>query len=259
MKTKNSHKLLFLFVYIICMESCLNENKPDSKAENNQWNVEKERKHLKNRQDSSTWDIEMFTIDLTMKDVENRPVKMGVFPVPKYALLGKDTFKGLGVSGNFRNFGKEGHHLIYNSFFVLRNKLIEENIPEDKPDEVFFTIVVLSDAKIDTIDYNHTQNLISSRNNPDYIGEGSIKTNESQVDYLAFLTAERHQYAIVNMRLFKLKYGRIVLIAPQKDGSFRSMQLDSEEVLSSGDVEKYIDRMLQKNSVLNFFNAQGNI
>jgi hypothetical protein len=45
---------------------------------------------------------------------------------------------------------------------------------------------------------------------------------------MAFHTKDQDQYAIVNMRLFNLSIGNLILIKPMPDGSLRSMQLNPE-------------------------------
>uniref|UniRef100_UPI00257F4286 hypothetical protein n=1 Tax=Proteiniphilum sp. UBA5510 TaxID=1947286 RepID=UPI00257F4286 len=120
-------------------------------------------------------------------------------------------------------------------------------------------IMVLTDIEIDTINYSHSKNQMISRNNPDYIGQGFVKTKNGEVDYVAFLTADRNEYAIVNMRLFNLKHGRIILIAPQKDGTIRSLQLKSEQVFSIDNIESYIDDLINQKNVKDFFTSKGNI
>ncbi len=97
-----------------------------------------------------------------------------------------------------------------------------------------------------------------SRNNPGYICEGFFKKRKNEIDYTAFLTANRDAYAIVNMRLFNLKYGRTILIAPQKDGSLRSMQILSP-ILSNQEVKGYIDKILKQDDIKTFFLNMDNI
>jgi hypothetical protein len=60
------------------------------------------------------------------------------------------------------------------------------------------------------------------------------------------------------MRLFNLKNGRIILIAPQKDGSLRSMQIQTP-VLSDKELPDYIDKILQQDDVKKFFSNSGTI
>lgn len=199
----------------------------------------------------------MLATDMQASGFRPGPMPVGVFPVPSYGLLGEDSFHGVGFHCGDRPFGGRGNHLIYTSFFVNRNKFNTQYIPADKPGEAFFTIVVLSDAVIDTVDYSHCRNGITSRNNPDFVGQGSIRTEASDIDYIAFQTADRSNYALVNMRLFDLAHGRIVLIAPYRDGSFQSLQLASYAIYSLADVESVIDRVLSDKSALRFLETAG--
>ncbi len=157
----------------------------------------------------------------------------GVFPVPDYKYA-DSTFVGLGNSGSWKGLKLKDKTLIHHSFFVSRCDVNKKFIPT-KENEVFFTILSLTDS-IDTKKFKHTNVDITSRNHPHYTGQGFIKTKENQIDFTAFLTADRNEYALVNMRLFDLRIGRIILVAPQKDGSFRSLQLESP-ILSSQEMD----------------------
>lgn len=244
-------KIVFLFAGLIltAFAGCVsNATRTDSLSE-------RVSQRYAAREDSTTWDEEMLASDPRFMDCG--PLNNGVFPVSKYKLLGEGTFTGLDFTQDYRPFGECGNYLIYSAFLVKRNTLNDAYIPDGKVDEVFFMVVVLSDAVIDTVDYSHCSNAVTSRNNPDFVGQGSIATRAAAVDYVAFLTVDRNQYALVNMRLFDLKRGRVVLIAPHRDGSLRSMQIRPQEVLSSAEVESYLDGLLQEKAVADFFNAQG--
>ena len=223
-----------------------------------EWNKDKELEHLKNRQDSTKWNIDMLNQDINYrKSKENKlPINFGAWPVPDYSLLGEGSFKGVGNGGNFVGIDLNDKKLLYSFFSVNKNRFTAKSI-NDKPNEVFFSIIVLTDF-IDTKDYSHAGIYISSRNNPDYVGEGFFKTKDNKIDYLAFLTANRDEYAIVNMRLFNLKHGRIILIVPQKDGSLRSMQIESS-ILTDIEMQAFIEKTLLRNDVIEFFNEEGNI
>lgn len=222
------------------------------------WNDKLENQHLLDRQDSTKWDWNLFKKDLDEnKELGlHKPIAFGTFPVPKYELLGKEAFKGVGIGGNFNGLDYNGKKIIYAYFSANRNAINQKYIG-NKPDEIFFTIVLLTDF-VDTVNYTHGSLKIISRNNPDYIGEGFFKTKNNEIDFTAFITAKRDAYAIVNMRLFNLQYGRTILIAPQKDGSFRSMQVISP-VLSNGDIKDYIDNTLKQDDIKTFFLNRGNI
>lgn len=135
---------------------------------------------------------------------------------------------------------------------------VNERYIPDKPNEVFFTIVVLTDT-IDLKRYTHTDVSISSRNHPHYVGQGFVKTKESEVDFVSFITADRNAYALVNMRLFDLRIGRIILIVTKKEGTFRSLQLESP-ILSSDEMDNHIQHLLNNDKVvIDFFTRSDNI
>jgi len=217
------------------------------------WDEVRERQHLLNREDSTTWDARLLRQDLQRnQERESRPMAYGAFPVPRYELLGDEAFKGVGNGGNFTGIDWEGRKILYSYFLVNRNAFNAAWLG-DKPNEVFFTIIVLSDF-VDTVNFSHAGLHIVSRNNPDFIGQGYFKTTQGPIDYMAFLTADRQGFAIVNMRLFNLKHGRTILIVPLRDGSLRSMQIKSG-ILSDEEVEGHVAELLSREEVRKFFAA----
>ena len=221
------------------------------------WNKEKTLNHLANIGDSTKWDTVLLNRDRSANEERiAKPFRYGAFPVPKYELLGQGTFKGVGNGGNFTGISMYGKKILYSYFLVNKNSLIEKYI-KDKPNEVFFAILVLSDF-VDTVNFSHAGVQIISRNNPDYIGQGFFKTKDDEIDYIAFLTAERDEYAIVNMRLFNLKNGRFILIAPQKNGTIRSMQIQTP-ILSDTELESYIEKITKQENVMMFLKNKNNI
>jgi len=246
--------LKYLFLTVLIFNTVTVFAQKDTTA----WNSKSEEKHLKNRQDSSTWDAELLRRDIeSNKDRAGKPIRYGAFPVPKYELLGKESFKGVGNGGNFTGINLNGKKLLYSYFLVNKNTLTQKYIGDNKANEVFFIIVTLTDF-IDTVSYTHAGVQVISRNNPDYIGQGFFKTKNDEIDYTAFLTADRNEYAIVNMRLFNLKQGRIILIAPQKDGSLRSMQIKAP-ILDDKELGNYIDKTIMQEDVKQFFCDTNNI
>ncbi len=250
------------FIFILFLLLSLNSHAKETISNDTtcKWNEKREKQHLINRQDSTTWDYEMLRRDIEDANyIDSKPFQFGVFPVPKYSLLGKNSFQGIGI-GSFHRKVEYSDNSIYCTFFaVKKNELTKQYIPDDKTNEIFFTIMVLTDVEIDTVNYSHSRNQMISRNHPDYIGQGFVKTKKGEVDYAAFLTADRNEYAIVNMRLFNLKQGRMIIIAPQKDGTIRSLQLKTEQVLSIDDIESYTDDLINQKIVKDFLKSKGNI
>ena len=71
------------------------------------------------------------------------------------------------------------------------------------------------------------------------------------------ITPEGNDYAIVNMRLFHLNYGNIIVIAPQKDGTLRSIQLNEEE-LNSDTLDDFIkSEILERPEIIEFLTNKG--
>ncbi len=220
-----------------------------------EWNLEKERIHNDNRNDSTKLSEINWTADTQDISTTGRPMINGVFPVPDYDLA-DSTFAGLGNGGNWNGIKLADKKIIYHSLYVKKSSVNQEFIP-DKPNEVFFTIVGMTDS-IDTKRFTHTSVNITSRNHPHYVGQGFIKTKSDEIDFIALLTADRNNYAIVNMRLFDLRIGRIILIAPKKDGTFRSLQLESP-ILSSDEMDVHIKELLHEKKVVDFFTKPDNI
>lgn len=249
--------IAFLLLGLFCIGAYAQEAKDDvKKADDFVWTKEKAEKHLRDQSDSTKWDMRLFRVDLKNVDKESaNPITFGVFPVPKYDSLGEKSFGGLGVSdGRIR---KVQDKLILNHNYISFESPVNSEYLEGKESEVFFNIIVLSDF-VDTDKYTHISSHVISRNHPHYIGQGFFKTKNNKIDYTAFITADRNSYAIVNMRLFDLNLGRTVLIAPQKDKSLRSLQINSPN-LSHKEIEAYTDELLKKKEIVEFFTKEGSI
>lgn len=241
-----------LFTFLILVLSCtVQEEKPEFI-----WNLEKERIHNENRNDSTTWSSINWEIDSLNIALDGKPLIKGAFPVPNYELI-DSTFNGLGNSGNWTGFDFGDKKIVHHSFFVSKNRVNEKFI-SDKPNEVYFSIAVLTDF-IDLNAYSHTYVSALSRNHPHYVGQGFVKTTSNEIEFVSFVTADRNNYALVNMRLFDLRIGRIILIAPQQDGSLRSLQLNSS-IMSSEEIDAYIEDLVSNDEeVIDFFTKEGNI
>jgi hypothetical protein len=72
------------------------------------------------------------------------------------------------------------------------------------------------------------------------------------------LTANGDSYALINMRIFNLKAGNTILIAPQKDRTFRSLQIQTPP-LTSKIIQGYFHELKNDNQVTKFLAASGNI
>ncbi len=238
-------RILFTFLSITTITSC-SVNKTSN---HNNWSESKRLEYIHNVNDSTTWDFELFEEDKSYEDNgDTGPFEVGAFPVPKYSLIGKESFKGLGSIGG--DYPMKNNTLVMNSFFVKKNELNKSRL-KDRKDEIFFQIIIATDT-IDNINYNLKANIAISRNHPDYLGQGFIKTKKNRIDYLAFQTPENNTYAIINTRIFDLNYGKTILISPQKDKSLKFLQIKSPE-LSSGSILEYTKKLIKEDKIIDFF------
>ncbi|WP_445749910.1 hypothetical protein [Polaribacter sp.] len=244
-------RIILILILIIIIISC----SVKKTSNQNNWSESKRLEYLNNVKDSTTWDFDMFESDKNDGDLGDLgPFGIGAFPVPKYDLLGKGSFKGLGSIGD--KYPMKNKTLVMNSFFVKKNEFNKRRLKDNK-DEIFFQIIISTDT-IDNINHNLMRNIVISRNHPDYLGQGFIKTKHNRIDYLAFQTLENNAYAIINTRIFDLNYGKTILIAPQKDKTLKSLQIKSPE-LTSDSILDYTKRLINENKIIEFFEVNRKI
>jgi len=253
-------RCVFMFAALLLMSVSCNQPKPANVEKPNTdslfWTTDKEKAHLADLNNPATWDTAMLKDDIEFTGWKSElPISLGAFPTPEYDRVGKGSFKGIGFYGQTKYI--QGKSIAVASFVINKSPVNAAYIKAGKNNEVYFTIAVLTN-KADTVNYTHTMNNVVSRNHPDYIGQGYVKYANLKVDYTAFLTAGRNSYAIVNMRLFDLKNGALILIAPHKDNSLRSLQMEVP-VLSTDDLDGYIDSLFKQKKVLSFFTEEGTI
>ena len=215
-------------------------------------------KQIENIKNPELWDMErMKNLDIQPIN-EREPIRFGAFPVPHYSSLGFNYGGGGEVNNRMARslpdyrINVKDKEIVFASFHIGNSPLYEE----EKRNKAFFTVI----SVIDTVDTNNfalgTARIIS-RNHPDYTGQGSFITKDNKVEYVAFATPDKGSFAIVNMRLFHLEYGNIILVTPQKDGSFRSLQIQGSVPPAEGSFEYIKTNVLQREEVIKFFTAQG--
>ncbi|MCD1118454.1 hypothetical protein [Chryseobacterium turcicum] len=222
-----------------------------SYAQNKKLNSETRTKQLKLQNQENALDFKRLQKELSEKDSINKgPFTYGIFPYPDYDSISKKTFSGIGTTGNFYGINLNGKKIVYTSFSENKNSLNNYRVKENN--RIFFTIVVLTDF-IDEKNFKSMKSQIVSRNFPDVIGQGYIKTKENKIDFSAFVTLENDEFAIINMKLYNLKYGNIILIAPQKEGSLRSIQILADENLTTENIKMNVEKLLKNQQIKSFF------
>ncbi|MGH1516101.1 hypothetical protein [Chryseobacterium sp. JK1] len=211
--------------------------------------VREKQLNLQNKTESL--DFKRMETELKEQSKDESPFTYGVFPYPIYDSIQKDGFKGVGTSGNFFGLKLQDKRIVFTSFIEKNWGNINSHKVKGK-DRVFFSVLVLTDF-IDDKKYSSSKMHIVSRNFPDVIGQGFVKTSLHKIDFSAFTTPEGDDFAIINMKLYHLKYGNIILIAPQKDGSLRSMQLKNEADLSTETINPFLQELIKKPEITAFF------
>ena len=173
------------------------------------------------------------------------PLAITPFPVPDYETNGNGNRQLETVIS--------GKQILGQTLSVGRGAYSEFLFDGIDNDQVYYftilTVAVNDDAEV----------MASSRNHPNYIGQGSLNRGvNSRIDWVAFQSADDNAFAIVNGRLFDLKAGRVVLCAPQADGSMRFHQLD-HGVFTEQTLEAFINELPSHGAAVEFFGRNGGI
>ncbi|WP_139001826.1 hypothetical protein [Hyunsoonleella aestuarii] len=215
-------------------------------------------KQVENIKNPELWDMERMKGDIEPIS-EREPIRFGAFPVPHYNSLFGFNYRGGGEINNrmarslpdYRITMKD-KEIVFCSFHIGNSPFYKE----EQRNTAFFTVITVIDT-VDTNNFALGTSRIISRNHPDYGGEGSFITRDNKVEFVAFTTPDKGSFAIVNMRLFHLEYGNIILITPQKDGSFRSLQIKGSVPLADGSFDYIKTNVLQREEVIKFLTVEG--
>lgn len=232
-----------------------------SQAKRTEWSEELRLKQLENIKNPALWDLTRMKKDIRKTD-SLVPIRFGAFPVPHYDSLAMKSYRGGGVEcpyvlpsiPEFR-LQVAGKEIAYCSFFVGNSTFYPSN---DQASTIFFTVITVVDT-LNTDNHIIGNSQFISRNHPDMVGQGSFLIKNNRVDFLGFITPEEHNIALVNMRLFHLNYGNTIIITPQKDGSFKSMQINGKTA-SKDDSENYEyikNNVLKRKQVIAFLTEDG--
>ena len=215
-------------------------------------------KQIENIKNPELWDMERMKGDI-QPIKEREPIRFGAFPVPHYNSLFGFDYRGGGVVDNRMarslpdyRITVEDKEIVFTSFQMGNSELYKE----EQRNTAFFTVITVIDT-VDTDNFALGSSRFISRNHPDYTGQGSFITKDNKLDFVAFATPDKGSFAIVNMRLFHLEYGNIILVTPQKDGSFRSLQIKGSVPLADGSFDYIKTNVLQREEVIKFFTAKG--
>lgn len=172
-------------------------------------------------------DWKQFNNDLEFVNEYNElPLGYSAFPVFNYESSGNGNIEEITELCGFK--------FIQQSSFVYKGNYNSSFFGgENDPDQelVYFTILVRSEFIC-----SKNQIMSSSRNHPTYLSQGIIHIGtERNVRWVALHNSEsKSDMAIINMKHFDLNKGRLIIIFPYQDGSFRYKQINiKQESISS--------------------------
>ncbi len=249
---KDSLFLSLLFLNIIATSCNFQTEKTEKKDITPEpfWNLEKAKIQALQYNSPEQWETKTLKKEvesLTEYPRPDLPLYDSPFPTPEYVSPGngigpvETEISGKTIKGQSAIIAKGKH---------------SEHLFGQKDDKYvsYFTILTISDGKD-----SETPSNASSRNHPNYLSEGSLNiSTKSRVDWVAIQLADGNAYAIVNGRIFDLRVGRLILVAPQKDGSIRFYQTDAEP-MNSEERENFIKKLRTEKKIIEFFKDDNNI
>jgi hypothetical protein len=248
-------KFYFLyFFFLLCSVSLLAQSPTTT-----QWSEEMRLIQLRNLDDPALWDMERMQGDISPVN-QFDPIRKGAFPVPPYDSLLVRSYPGGGGQSTHPIPSVPEYRLqvgdkevMYTSFFIGDGPFYQS---KQGKGNVFFTVITVVDT-LTAENFALGSSHFLSRNHPDYGGEGSYITKNNKVEFVAFITPDKGAFAIVNMRLFHLEYGNIIVVTPQKDGSFRSLQIKGKERGEEENYDYIKEDILKRPEVIKFLTAEG--
>ncbi len=234
-----------ILLFVFAATSCFSQKSPFV------WDYRTAKAHAKAQMDSTQWNMKMFQSEGAVDTTHSFPIQIGTFPVAYY--------KSPGNGSAPLEFIINGKKLSGQAVFVFKG---EQNSSlfksENRITEVPFIILTTHASDIGP-------SWVTSRNHPNYLAEGRIPIKSITIDWLSMQLADRTAYAIVNMRLFDLRFGRLVIVAPQPDNTLRFLQVETGDLLPEGkemppivnNLNAHISNLLKKKKVLDFVNRFG--
>lgn len=202
----------------------------------------------------SLWNHQFLESDIkhfggTSNEFENDfPIRVLPFPVVDYQF---------GASGAGEFFINDQHQLSISYFLIGKHDYNKHEFKEEETHYSFFNLIILTDT-LDEKNYSLVNNYITSRNHPDYVGEGRTKTKKINIDYVCFHRPDHSSYAIIGSKLFNLKDGQTVIAVVKENTAVHFMQLKTPR-LTHDKVRAYISTLAKEKFVLDFLNAEGNV
>lgn len=239
---------LQILVLTFILQSC---NEPSSvvssvTTNNEVWTESNEKAYVTSQFDSTMWDMELLQDELKPRDNDEswptqEPMLHIPYPVAKY----RAGYTTKSISMEIGDKKIKGGSYAAGTMNEYLKPLCDD---QDQDNFIFFNILVLTDMP----EPENSMNSVISRNYPNHTCQGRRKTSIGNIDWIGLHLATNESLALVSTKYFNLKYGETILVAPQKDGSLRFMQVDLPNV-STREIDAEIDKLKQRKEVIEFF------
>ena len=218
------------------------------------WTKAKSDEMFRRKYDPSCWNMEMFQDDmehhLKHRPSIKPPSSNFPSPVPKYSKFGGAiTWPSFEISKK----------MIRGVMFSWGKCDVNRHLASDPSHTsiCYLNLFILTDAA-----ENEKALAMTSRNYPHVLSTGKQKTSVGDVDWVHVGMADGNNLVIINQRIFDLKYGKTVLVAPQKDGSLRFKQLKAPASFDSKNSEfrdNFLKELKSNEDVVSFFTTANTI
>ena len=183
-----------------------------SLSQNKEWNLNQLQKKNIKHLDSINWNVKLFNQDKTTykqykEYFKGLPLTISAFPVADYEYaVASESFKLTLDSISYK-----GINIGY--------------FKDENSEEVTYelTLVFLSNQA-----ESNENSFVQSRNYPYLTAEGTFTEFNTKYDWVFTKSPDGFSFIMLNMKLFDLRFGKTILIIPQKDGSFYYNQINLE-------------------------------
>lgn len=183
-----------------------------SLSQNKEWNLNQLQKKNIKHLDSINWNVKLFNQDKTTykqykEYFKGLPLTISAFPVADYEYaVASESFKLTLDSISYK-----GINIGY--------------FKDENSEEVTYelTLVFLSNQA-----ESNENSFVQSRNYPYLTAEGTFTEFNTKYDWVFTKSPDGFSFIMLNMKLFDLRFGKTILVIPQKDGSFYYNQINLE-------------------------------
>lgn len=206
-------EVMFVIAFCAFLISCQQNEMAeviDASGVRTPWNIDSLQNRSLNNLDSTKWDFELFSQDITTYSqfteiLNSYPLNKSPFPVAKYDYSVSSIPFTIAMEGSILKGVKIGEY-----------KTPESELVIDR-----LTLLVL------TNDIDAEENtMVDSRNYPYLTAQGTFKVSNNELDWVFAYSQDGFANLIINMKLFDLRFGETIIIYPQNDKSFVYDQID---------------------------------